>query len=238
MSDIDQSLYNLRYNQIALQLEGFGGGTPQWTPLVLTTGAGITQLTGDITAGPGTGSQAATLANTAVTPGVYTSANITVDSKGRITAAANGSGGSALSSAQSSDISFQGPFNFPSATYINAGNPIASFAVATATNKVKFDITGSWSGVANTSDGKIDMELTIYQDGVTDISAGSTIIYALSHTVVDDVIFGFSGSFLFTPGDTASHNYSVVARVSAGEAGGNGTITYRILYLTAVEIAA
>lgn len=54
-------------------------------------GSGITQLIGDGTAGPGSGSQTLTFANTGVTAGTYTSpASIAVDAKGRLTSVTGG----------------------------------------------------------------------------------------------------------------------------------------------------
>lgn len=67
-------------------------------------GSGLDQLTGDVTAGPGVGSQVATLANTAVVAGTYGDAThvarVVIDAKGRITGvtevviAGGGGGGS------------------------------------------------------------------------------------------------------------------------------------------------
>lgn len=58
------------------------------------SGSGITALTGDVTAS-GPGSAASTLATVNSNVGAFTNANITVNGKGLITAAANGTGGTA-----------------------------------------------------------------------------------------------------------------------------------------------
>ena len=52
-------------------------------------GSGIDQLTGDVTAGPGAGTQVATLATVNASPGSYTYASITVNGKGLVTTASS-----------------------------------------------------------------------------------------------------------------------------------------------------
>jgi hypothetical protein len=62
-------------------------------------GGGINQLTSDVTAGPGVGSQAATLATVNSNVGSFTHSAITVDGKGRITAASSGASATTVNGA-------------------------------------------------------------------------------------------------------------------------------------------
>lgn len=211
-------------------LQTNGSGVTTWA----TEAAGITQLTGDVTAGPGSGSQAATLATVNSNVGSFTNASITVNGKGLVTAASSGTT-PVTSLTVASANGFAGSFSASTTPVLTLTTTVTGNVCGNGTALSACSTTGTGATVLASSPTittpTIAKLANLTTNGYVKTSGGDGTLSV--QTIAIPVTDGGTGQTSYTDGQlligNSSGNTLTKATLTAGDSisitNGNGSIT-------------